>query len=101
MQSPSAVGHSPMPSPSYTPQPYQPLASPPPGGYAQFQYGSTGVGADPRSTHQQLFRPTEQEAGTVDHEAAGKKERNSNMGKRAEKVEKGVGKFLKKLDKKF
>jgi hypothetical protein len=29
------------------------------------------------------------------------KQRNSNMGRRAEKVEKGVGKFLKKLDKKF
>lgn len=27
--------------------------------------------------------------------------RNSNMGKRVDKVEKGVGKFLKKLDKKF
>jgi hypothetical protein len=28
-------------------------------------------------------------------------QRNSNIGKRVDKVEKGVGKFLKKLDKKF
>jgi hypothetical protein len=90
-----------MPSPNYTPQPYQPLASPPPGGYAQFQYGSTTAGADPRTTHAQIYRPTEHEAGVVDHANPEKKERSSNMGKRAEKVEKGVGKFLKKLDKKF
>jgi hypothetical protein len=87
---------SPLPSPGYAPQPYQPLASPPPGGYAQFQYGSTG--ATPPT--QQLYRPTEQEAGVQGNEPA-PGQRNSNMGKRAEKVEKGVGRFLKKLDKKF
>lgn len=103
--------HTPLPSPGFPPQhqAYQPLASPPPGGYSTFQYGSTGVSpaatADPYSTqtgtgvHQQMYRPTEQEAGTVDNEVQGV--RNSNIGKRAERVEKGVGKFLKKLDKKF
>jgi hypothetical protein len=49
--------------------------------------------------HQQLYRPTEQEASVDGNEVA--PQRNSNMGRRAEKVEKGVGKFLKKLDKKF
>ncbi|KAF2643016.1 hypothetical protein P280DRAFT_242084 [Massarina eburnea CBS 473.64] len=97
--------HSPMPSPSYAPQHYQPLASPPPGGYAQYQYGSTssqaGPAADPYAMHQQLYRPTGQEAVTVDHEKPGGSTRSSNIGKRAEKMEKGVGKFLKKLDKKF
>jgi hypothetical protein len=53
--------------------------------------------------HQQLYRPTEQEASVDGNETAGGagSGRNSNIGRRAEKVEKGVGKFLKKLDKKF
>jgi hypothetical protein len=50
--------------------------------------------------HQQLYRPTESEAGVVDNSNPAA-QRNSNMGKRVDKVEKGVGKFLKKLDKKF
>jgi len=99
--SPGAATHSPLPSPGYAPQPYQPLASPPPGGYGKYQYGSTSQqapGTDPYSVHQQLYRPTEQESGIKDHDApAG--QRTSNMGKRAEKVEKGVGRLLKKLDK--
>lgn len=101
MQSPNAASHSPIPSPGYKPQNYQPLASPPPGGYSQYQYSSTGAAQDPYATHQQLYRPTEQEASTVDHLPAGAPGAKSNIGKRAEKVEKGVGKFLKKLDKKF
>lgn len=103
VKSPGAPGHSPLPSPSYAPQQYQPLASPPPGGYTQYQYGSTTQqtpGTDPYAMHQQLYRPTEQEASVHEHTAPGQ-QRNSNMGRRAEKVEKGVGKFLKKLDKKF
>jgi hypothetical protein len=51
--------------------------------------------------HQTLYRPTEQEASIHHHSPATSAPRNSNMGRRAEKVEKGVGKFLKKLDKKF
>ncbi|KAJ4286325.1 hypothetical protein N0V90_013359 [Kalmusia sp. IMI 367209] len=103
VQSPGAPSHSPVPSPGYAPQQYQPLASPPPGGYTQYQYGSTTQqtpGTDPYALHQQLYRPTEQEAGTKDHNAP-PAPRTSNMGKRAEKVEKGVGKFLKKLDKRL
>lgn len=108
VQSPGApASQSPLPSPGYAPQQqqYQPLASPPPGGYAQFQYGSTvpqqtAASQETYATHQQLYRPTEQEAGVKDHSPAGS-QRSSNIGKRAEKVEKGVGKFLKKLDKKF
>lgn len=51
--------------------------------------------------HQQLYRPTEHEASIKDHERVGSSEKKSNMGKRAEKLEKGIGGFLKKLDKKF
>ncbi|PSN63129.1 hypothetical protein BS50DRAFT_500265, partial [Corynespora cassiicola Philippines] len=103
VQSPGAPSQSPLPSPGYAPQQYQPLASPPPGGYGSFQYGSTAAqnsDSNPFSMHQQLYRPTEQEASVVHNEPA-PGQRNSNIGRRAEKVEKGVGKFLKKLDKKF
>ncbi|KAF2867196.1 hypothetical protein BDV95DRAFT_582802 [Massariosphaeria phaeospora] len=100
LQSPGLPGPSPLPSPGYAPPQYQPLASPPPGGYTQFQYNSTSQQTPGYSMHQQLYRPTEQEAG-VDGNEATPAQRNSNIGRRAEKVEKGVGKFLKKLDKKF
>jgi hypothetical protein len=100
--------HSSLPSPGFPPQQYQPLASPPPGGYTQFQYSSTSgqvPGTNPHSVpqnmHQQLYRPSEQEASVVEHSNPNPVQRNSNMGKRVDKVEKGVGKFLKKLDKKF
>ncbi|KAF2476437.1 uncharacterized protein BDR25DRAFT_277547 [Lindgomyces ingoldianus] len=105
---PGTAGH-PMPSPGYAPQPYQPLASPghpPPGGYTQYKYGSTtqqAPGTDPYNPmHQQLYKPTEDEASVAAHGGEPPQgQRNSNIGKRAEKVEKGVGRFLKKLDKKF
>ncbi|KAL6705847.1 hypothetical protein ACN47E_006307 [Coniothyrium glycines] len=100
-QSPPA--HASLPSPGFAPQQYQPLASPPPGGYTQYSYGSSTPqvsGTNQPSIHQQLYRPTEQEAGVVDNEEP-HAPRNSNIGKRVDKVEKGVGRFLKKLDKKF
>lgn len=100
-QSPPA--HASLPSPGFPPQQYQPMASPPPGGYTQFSYGSTSgqvPGTNPQNMHEQLYRPSESEAAIVDHENPAA-QRNSNMGKRVDKVEKGVGRFLKKLDKKF
>ncbi|KAF2823214.1 hypothetical protein CC86DRAFT_328317, partial [Ophiobolus disseminans] len=105
-QSPPA--HASLPSPGLPPPQYQPMTSPPPGGYTQYQYGSTS-GAAPTSNphavshdmHQQLYRPSEQEASVVGNENPNPQPRNSNIGKRVDKVEKGVGKFLKKLDKKF
>jgi hypothetical protein len=68
-------------------------------GYAQHQYGSTAQqtpGTDPKDLHKQFYTPTEQEAKPHDGPAP-----NSNMGKRVVKVEKGVGRFLKKLDSKW
>jgi hypothetical protein len=105
-QSPPA--HSALPSPGLPPQKYQPMVSPPPGGYTQFQYGST-AGQAPQSNphgvshdmHQTLYRPSEHEATVVGHENPNPAPRNSNIGKRVDTVEKGIGKFLKKLDKKF
>jgi hypothetical protein len=105
-QSPPA--HAPLPSPGFPPQQYQPMASPPPGGYGQFQYGSTTgqvPGTNPHSVthdmHQQVYRPNEHEASVVGHANPNAQPRNSNIGKRVDKVESSVGKFLKKLDKKF
>lgn len=106
-QSPPAHGN--LPSPGFQhPQQYQPMASPPPGGYSQFQYGSTSgqvpgsnPHASPQDMHQQLYRPSEHEATIKEHENPNAQPPNSNMGKRMDKVEKGVGRFLKKIDKKF
>jgi hypothetical protein len=104
-QSPPA--HSSMSSPGFPPQ-YLPMASPPPGEYSQFQYGSTNgqvLPTNPHSVshdlHQNLYRPSEHETSVVGNSDPNPVQRNSNIGKRVDKVEKGVGKFLKKLDKKF
>jgi hypothetical protein len=51
--------------------------------------------------HQQLYRPSEQEASVVGHENPNAQPRNSNIGKRVDTLEKGMGRFFKKLDKKF
>lgn len=96
-QSPPA--HSAVPSPGFPPQQYQPMASP---GYSQFQYSSTAAQAtQAQNIHQQVYRPTESEAAVHHHENPNAPQRNSNIGKRVDKVEKGIGSFLKKLDKKF
>ena len=97
-------------SPSYTAGPQSP-GLPSPGlnqpqnylGYAQHQYGSTvqqTPATDTADLHKQFYRPTEQEATITDHTTATATP-NSNMGKRVVKVEKGVGRFLKKLDSKW
>lgn len=96
-QSPPA--HSAVPSPGFPPQQYQPMASP---GYSQFQYSSTAAQVTQgQNIHQQVYRPTESEAAVHHHENPSAPQRNSNIGKRVDKVEKGIGSFLKKLDKKF
>jgi hypothetical protein len=84
------------------------MASPPPGGYSQFQYGSTSGQVpeyNPHSVahdmHSQVYRPNEVEAAVKDNSNPNPQPRNSNIGKRVDKVESSVGKFLKKLDKKF
>jgi hypothetical protein len=77
------------------------MASPPPGGYSQYAYGSTSTQqVQPHTVHQQLYRPTEGEAAVVHHENPNA-QHGTNVGKRLDKVEKGIGGFLKKLDKRF
>ena len=87
--------------------------SPPPGGYSNYSYDQPQQqrpqsGSSPYDVHSQVYRPTEAEV-------APKKGRKSSqsaqqaydgsyqqgkMGERADKVEKGVNRFLKKLEKK-
>jgi len=92
-----------------TPGIYSPAAgaiSSPPGGYSTYAYGhrqsGSGTGAPPLmndySIHQQVYRPTEGEAAIKNRPA---KEPRGKLEERAGKLEKGVGGFLKKLEKKY
>ncbi|KAF2089163.1 hypothetical protein K490DRAFT_72769 [Saccharata proteae CBS 121410] len=103
-------------SPGFTPQSpgysTTPLQSPgmPPGGYAQYHYGQQPVKsqAEMYAVHSQAYRPTEAEAA---HGHGGHRGSVGQAGPgvpgpgrfeiKVDKVEKGVGRFLKKLDKKL
>ncbi|KAI9703418.1 MAG: hypothetical protein M1820_005890 [Bogoriella megaspora] len=101
-----------MPMPNYSQTPtqgqYPSMSSPgiPQGGYSQYSYsqqpGSQIQPDNVYSIHQQAYRPTQAEAGA--HAQVQLNQPGPPSGKfdqRMDKVEKGVGKFLKKLDKKL
>ncbi|KAI0976913.1 hypothetical protein F4678DRAFT_456194 [Xylaria arbuscula] len=98
----------PPPSATSTQQPYQPQhhtpppagVQSPPGGYAQFSYGSPAQApqSSDYSVHQQLYRPTEQEHAV---KYKPKIERDSKLGQNAERLERGVTGMFKKFEKKF
>lgn len=73
----------------------------PPGGFAQHQYTSTS-NTKPLMTdysiHQQVYRPTENEAYKPKKEA---KPPRGNLEKRAGQLEKGLGSMFKKIEKKI
>ncbi|EOD51370.1 putative rna recognition motif-containing protein [Neofusicoccum parvum UCRNP2] len=110
---PGTPGHAstPLQSPGYAPSPGLP-PPPPAGGYSQYSYGQpTGQPqsqSDMYAVHSQLYRPTEHEANTHHHT---KVPANPQAGpgvpgpgkfeQRVDRVEKGVSKFLKRLDKKL
>ncbi|TVY14270.1 hypothetical protein LARI1_G008139 [Lachnellula arida] len=87
----------------YSPgQPYTPGAPPPPGGFAQYNYNpslshTVPLGGD-YSIHQQVYRPTE---GEVTAKTKPSKPPRGKLEERAGQLEKGVGGFLKKLEKKI
>ncbi|KAF2840520.1 hypothetical protein M501DRAFT_932025 [Patellaria atrata CBS 101060] len=88
----------PLQSPSFVPAQ---ATGPPPGGYSQYQYGQH---ADQGYGSGQAYRPTEHEAGmqgTGNDPAQQQPQRPGGLEARARKLEKGVGGFLKRLDKKF
>lgn len=76
------------------------------GSYSQYQYSSTAQqgqqGQNPYDIHQQVYRPTEVEASTHHHS---KKPSRTSTGDRKEsrtdKVEKGVGRLFKKIEKRI
>ncbi|PBP17777.1 RNA recognition motif-containing protein [Diplocarpon rosae] len=73
----------------------------PPGGFSQHQYGSASTTTPlmtDYSIHQQVYRPTEDEAYKPAKEV---KAPRGNLEKRAGQLEKGVGSLFKKLEKKL
>ncbi|KAK7702328.1 hypothetical protein SLS57_011414 [Botryosphaeria dothidea] len=108
---PGTPGHhhqtfsTPLQSPAYAPSPGMP-----PSGYSQYSYGQPtsqpqGQG-EMYAVHGQLYRPTEQEASVHGHHKAPVQPGPGAPGpgkfeQRVDRVEKGVSKFLKRLDKKL
>ncbi|RMZ90862.1 hypothetical protein DV736_g1911, partial [Chaetothyriales sp. CBS 134916] len=86
-------------------------STPPPGGYSQYNYSQASQGQAVPSggyeIHSQVYRPTEAEAkghGNHHHRPSRTDTGQSGPGRkesRADKVEKGVSKLFKKVDKKF
>ena len=113
MHSPSLFGPQVMQSPGLPPPPpYGPsnvqtaAHAAPPGGFSNYTYTSQlppqQVYGDPAATHSQLYRPTEAEAAHgVGHSAPAKPSRLDRHFDRFGNLEKGVNKWLKKLDQKI
>ncbi|KAF9641802.1 hypothetical protein BFW01_g3924 [Lasiodiplodia theobromae] len=98
----------PLQSPGYAAAAPSP-GMPPPGGYAQYSYGQPTSQpqsqAESYAVHGQLYRPTEQEASIRGHDRPGQPGPGAappgKFEQRVDRVEKGVSKFLKRLDKKL
>ena len=81
---------------------YAPPPPPPVGGYSNYQYGQPSQPMqyhDPSSIHGQVYRPTESEASS--HMKPATSGSGGRFDSSASRLEKGVGKFLKKLEKRF
>lgn len=82
--------------------PTPPLASPPPpGGYSQYNYSTSGGAGTPGSeyaVHSQSYRPT---AGEVPANYQGKKEVRGKLEENAGRLERGVSGVLKRFEKRF
>ena len=78
-------------------------AGAPPGGFSQFQYNNSLSNTQPLandySIHQQVYRPTEDEAAR--HLPKASKPPKGKLEARAGQVEKGVGSLFRKLEKKI
>ncbi|KAF2141003.1 uncharacterized protein K452DRAFT_251868 [Aplosporella prunicola CBS 121167] len=107
---PQSPGYPPVQSPGHSATPGHvptPVQSPgfPPGSYSSYSYTNNQQSQDPYAIHGQAYRPTETEA------AHGGKKSSPGPGpgapgpgkfeQRVDRVEKGVSKFLKRLDKKL
>lgn len=104
LQSPGFAQHTPMQSPGMTLPP--PPSGPPAGsigGYSNYTYTQQtqpGTQSDAYTMHTQLYRPTEAEAA---HGQGGSSHPTppDKFNTRISRVEKGVGRFLKRLDQKI
>ena len=119
MQSPGAqiLGSSPYGQPHQPLQHVQPQypdylsakVQPPPGGYAQYSYDQAPQRYEPSGqydVHNQVYRPTEAEVNKPTKKASEKKAydggyQRGKIEEKADKVEKGVNKYLKKLEKRL
>ena len=91
-------------TPAGYPQATLPPGMPAAGGYSQYQYQTQAQGQpvgtpDVYAVHQQPYRPTEAEA--LSHGNAKPSAQSSKLSSHADKFEKGVGRFLKKVEKKI
>lgn len=89
--------------PSFAPPPQYsaaPASAPPPAGYSNYQYsqGPAAPLSNNYSIHHQLYRPTEGEHA-VKHKPA--KPPRGQLEESAQKLEKGITGFLKKVEKKY
>lgn len=89
-----------------------PQHQPPPGGYSTYDYRSQSQRPPSQpgnmyDIHQQVYRPTEAEAGAhgrkhrVNSSHSGSMDRLDRKESRGERVEKGVGRLFKKIEKKI
>ncbi|GAB7338064.1 hypothetical protein MBLNU457_4432t1 [Dothideomycetes sp. NU457] len=109
MQSPSLFGAHGMHSPSLPPPPPggpSNTQTAPPGGFSNYTYSTQPQSqqsyGDPATVHTQLYRPTEAEAAHGHgHSHSATPQKPSRFDERFGKVEKGVNKWLKKLDQKI
>jgi hypothetical protein len=88
------------PPPQYSQAPPPPAASPPQGGYSNYQYSPAQAAplSNEYSIHQQIYRPTEGEHA-IKHKPA--KAPRGQLEDSAQKLEKGITSFLKKVEKKY
>ena len=93
-------------------QSHSPPQQPPVGGYSNYQYdpsnphhhhGKHHSQANDYDVHSQVYRPTEEEAHSHGrpHKSSSPGQKPGRLEGRAEKAEKGVNRFLKKLEKKI
>ncbi|KEQ94102.1 hypothetical protein AUEXF2481DRAFT_41293 [Aureobasidium subglaciale EXF-2481] len=111
---PPAYGiHTPLQSPAFAPQhfPQSPgLGSTPHGGFSNYTYGAQSsrltLPTEAFAVHSQAYRPTEQEVSAHGHGHGSKVQQQvpfkpGGFEERLKKTEKGVGRFLRKLDQKM
>jgi hypothetical protein len=82
----------------------QPPAAAPPGGFSAYSYGQAQPpqpAAGGYDIHNQVYRPTEAEHHTHHHSKPSKSSGSQHKPSHTEKIEKGFGKWMKKVEQKL